>query len=304
MNLSRRSFFALGVALSWGLLFPGQAYAHERSDHNKELERVLFGTDNYKSIHRNDIPGKAIRALESAVYLCIDQFGGNGADDLETLRSYGVAGLPKSVDELEPQGHLSARTHRSFSHRGWDYKYKIDKANWEVRKSILINTVESIFDFKALPTWLVGVDDRCNSFAAFVYYVHVLGDYLEDDTYSKFNGSGNGLKIAFARNHPNDDNPDIFWELEKHLEVVLESQLHSRLFGQLKMDLRGIASRSRKIVAQSGGINNDEKFKEIHPLVEELMALLAGGSAPGLYNYANRIHRLLSKEDYFAKVFY
>jgi len=305
VNLSRRSFFALGIALPWVLLTPRQAFAHEKQDHNKELERVLFGTDNYKRTHRNDDPGKAIRALESAIYLCIDQFGGNGTDDLEILRAYGVDGLPKSVEDLEPEGHLSPSLHRSFTHRGWDYNYTIDKANWKLRKTILINTVEAIFNFKSLPTWMVGDDEKCTSFAAFAYYVHVLGDYIEDDSLSKFRGSGSGFKISFAQAHPSDDNPDIFWEIEKHLKVVFKDQINSGLYRQLRRDLRDIARRSRDIVKQPGEINSDERFEEIKLLVSELMALLAGGSSVGSpsYSYANRIKRLLNKEDFFKKVF-
>ena len=126
----------------------------------------------------------------------------------------------------------------------------------------------------------------------------MLGDYLEDDNYSKFNGASNGEKIAFARPHPSDENTDIFFELKKHLEVLFHDQTNTILFKQLITDLDALAGKARNLAGTSGGINSDEKFDEAKTYVEELMALLSG-SGP----HANRLHQLLADEEFFRKAF-
>lgn len=288
---------------------PRVALAHpERTQHNNELEQVLFDDSTFSKTHKNDGEGKAIIALETAAYLCIDQYGKSGSKDLTNLDKYGVVGLPGDVSELNPTTYnLSPRTHRSYSHRGWEVEYYQTRENrqrFETRKSILLNTANVALDYGFWHKWTQTYTKQCDSFCALVYYIHVLGDYLEDiesDDYKKFNGQGNGIKMAFARANADDNNPDLFWEIQRYLEVLFEDQESSLTYKQLMLDLDNLASRSRGIVGTKNGVDNLEDYKSISECVEELMAILGGGYES--YQYANRIHMLLKNEEFFVQAF-
>lgn len=273
------------------------ALAHKRTIHDRELEKVLFDRENPFLENEQDPRYRALHALENAVSLCLDQFGmKDGQATLEELRFYGIPKLPKRVEELNPpvgQTQLSASNHRAYTHRGWDYYYQIDLANWPKRKSILTLTAQKVFSFKD--------EKQCDSFSALLYYIHILGDYLEDSDYKKFNGASNGQKIPFASANYTST-PDIFSELEKHLSIVFHNQLDTNTYLSLKSKLTKTAKKARKITGSSGGVNNQQKYEEIHQCAEELMAVLCGNEY-GEQRYDNRFHKLLANEDFFRKVF-
>ena len=61
------------------------SFAHpQASDHNKELEAVLF-EDGYSKYQSDEIK-QYIQDMEYASYLTIDQFGGNGENQYNTLK--------------------------------------------------------------------------------------------------------------------------------------------------------------------------------------------------------------------------
>lgn len=284
------------LVISVTLVVP-TAFAHERGEHDHELEMTLFDTQKSPfSKNQQDSRYTALNALENAVYLSIDQFGNSGVTSLGELAAYGVKGLPATVAELNPppeETQLSARNHRMYTHRGWDFVYPIDKANWNKRRSILTGTVQKVFGFKD--------SKQGESFAAVLYYVHVLGDYLEDSDFKQFNGTSNGLKIPFAS--PNyTSTADIFSELEHHLGIVFRDQHDKRTYSSLMSELSGIAERARGIAGSWGGINNEDSYNDIHECAKMLMALLCGEC--GEYRYFNRIHTLLMNETFFTSVFY
>ena len=91
--------------------------------------------------------------------------------------------------------------HERDTHMGWDYKsYNSDvNQSWVKRKKILVNTVNCIFDFSYLdiqftnicsnieintnPSQFTGIQkkvlatsSKARSFAAIIYYTHILGD--------------------------------------------------------------------------------------------------------------------------------
>lgn len=300
---------AFCLTLLLALMTPRQAIAHTGDEHNEELEKILFDMDDFSKKHKSNNEGKSVEALEAAAYLCIDQFGNQGMNKVNVLIAYGVPGARgiKLADLNPTDRNLSARTHRAYTHRGWEissYPNKENQERFQTRKNILLGTTEKVFDFTLMPAWMVGYDKKCDSFCAVVYYAHVLGDYLEDGNYQQFNGSGNGLKISFATPNAGDSNPDIFSELKKHLAILFADQTNSRTYKQLIVDLDTLAGKARTLAGQTGGINSDERYQEAHAYAEELMAILTGdnkGSAS--YDYANRIHQLLMNEEFFTKAF-
>ena len=306
---------AAGILLAFCLMLffvlaaPRQVFGHPGEEHNEELEKVLFDRGDFAKGHKNDDEGKSVAALEAAAYLCIDQFNNQGQDKINILIGYGVPGARRiKLSDLNPTKYnLSAKTHRGYTHRGWEttsYPTKENQERFQTRKNILLGTTEKIFDFSPMPAWMVGYDKKCNSLCALVYYVHVLGDYIEDKDFQQFNGSGNGLKIAFATPNPSDSNPDIFWELKKHLAILFADQTNSWTYRQLIVDLDTLAGAARSLSGQTGGINSEERYREAHSYAVELMALLTGdNNGNATYNYANRIHQLLMNEEFFTKAF-
>ena len=112
----------IAISLALALLLP--ALAFERKDHDKYLEKVLFMPGEYPSAAQNQVD-----MLESASYLAIDQYNGKGVSDLDFLKSCGVSGLPKSIDDID---FSASSYHRRYTHQGWDYSYtgEKDKAHW------------------------------------------------------------------------------------------------------------------------------------------------------------------------------
>lgn len=103
------------------------AFAHDKDEHYEELEYVLFGNRHYKDTH--PVHAKIIQAIEDATYLAIDQFNGQGTQELDRLRNEGIPGLPSSIAEINFSANYS---HRFFTHRGWNVNYDV-KSHSQVR---------------------------------------------------------------------------------------------------------------------------------------------------------------------------
>lgn len=288
--------------------------AHQNAaEHYEELEAMLFNSRNFHESVEGDVR-KAVRILEYASTLCIDQFGGSNRILLDGLKKWGVKGIISNISEINPDESapikLSARNHRAYTHQGWDYNYIGEKygdlANWPERKNILLASAERVFDFSALSgKWLFldfGYSDKCDSFCALIYYNHLLGDYLEDinsddgRNIDRFNGTSNGDKIPFASDSliPTD----IFSELEKHIAILFGDQADSRVYDSLMSDLETLAGKARRIIGNGEGTVTEENYEDIRACVRELMDILTGED-----NHYNAIHELLGKEKFFKDVF-
>ena len=108
------------------------------------MSEVLF--KNFKVVDNDAKVQDEIAALESACYLTIDQFNSNGQKDLDVLIKYGVKNIPKNINQIS--FNASGTTHRTHTHRGWDYQYSGEmKELWPTRQAIMRNTVDEVFDF-------------------------------------------------------------------------------------------------------------------------------------------------------------
>ena len=154
-------------------------YAHpEAREHDAELEKVLF-EDGYSKYQSDKIKNN-IKALEYASYLAIDQFGGNGVNQYNTLKELKMGGVPRKFSTIDYRyvpgttKLINANTHRAYTHQGWDRNYsskgKDIQKFWTARREVLLGTVNSIFDFDSVTIW--GYSDKCNSMAGIIYYVH------------------------------------------------------------------------------------------------------------------------------------
>ena len=291
-------------------------YPQDEFSHDEFLGRVLLG-EKYDA--KKDDPN--LFMLQLASYLAIDQFNNNNnskkagdQEKLEKLRiQFGVPGLPASIDEINPtaeQTQLSGKNHRTYTHRGWLFPYKNhfrgDLARSETRSRILRNTVIKIFDFKLKPslepiTWIGSLfhvsydDERCEGVCKLIYYVHVLGDCYEDDTYKKANGSSNGFKIPLGRAHPGNtiEESDLIGELIQVMPVVFPKQQSTWRYMSFMRELGIRAQEIRALYRKTGEINSQERYEEYHKQVKKLMDVLE-----------TYLPKLLKNEPFFTKVFY
>ena len=278
------------------LLFPCHGgMAHTRVIHDRELEHTLFGFENYKDSQESK-ERAAILALESAVYLCLDQYNGNGAQDFQRLIDYKVSGMPSGLEAID---FLDSSAHRRATHRGWNpiNVIKITEKNWEARKNILLGTVNKIFDFGiGTDISLFGLklpyDEQCEGFAALCYYVHVLGDIEDLDDFAKYRKEGS-YTIPLARHAVGESNPDIIWELtEVFLPSLFASQVESSEYQLLIHRLDQVAIDARNLAGSIGGINDEEKFEQYKQYTMDVQDILYDGIPP-----------LLKKEKFFSEVF-
>lgn len=258
------------------LIIPSKAFNAE--EHDRKMEDVLF--KNFKNQENDFSIQDELKAIEYASYLAIDQFNNNGQDKLDYLNQFGVRDIPKNVGDISY--NASGKTHRNYTHRGWNYDYRFMKQEmgkkWPIRQAILQNTVTAIFDFN-------GDERQKESFCKLIYYIHVIGDHLANKTWKN-----NGLMIEMGGRA---DQNDVIHELVDCFKTLFPDQLHTHKYISLTTNLQKYNSKFAKIVRSTGGINTDEEFEEYHQLTEGLMNLLT------MY-----IPEMLKEEMFFSEVFY
>lgn len=286
------------------------AYAHEREEHDGDIEYVLFGDRDYKKTHPAD--SKRIQAIEDAVFLCVDQYNGNGEKELNNLlNNEKIPGIIHSIDEIN---YTSNYSHRSLTHRGWNYTYE-EKAHWPLRQKILRNTVRKEL-FSSLDTPLSRVpllseivygknnyDKQRESFCILLYCVHVLGDHIEAGEKKNLGQNKSrtktlsekttGLAYILPLAHTEDrDNPGLIPELIKNCEILFESQSETYNYKSFIQELEELRDKSEGIYESKGGVNTDEKFEEYNTCAKDLLKLL-GENVPDM----------LRKEEFFSSTF-
>ncbi len=256
--------------------FSVPAMAFERKDHDKYMEQVMF--KSFKEIDNDPTIQDTIDVLECAAYLNVDQFNSYGQGDLDTLIQYGVKDIPHSVSEISFDA--SGKTHRSYSHRGWDYSYGGTMAEiWPIRQAVLRNTVTTVFDFQ-------GNNAKAEAFCELIYYIHILGDHMDDTSWK----IQNGLKMEVGGRA---DKYDVIHELLECFEVLFDDQTHTHKYSTLTSTLERYNSKFTKIVRSEGGINTDEKFELHQEYVQNLMDVLT-----------YYLPEMLKEENFFSEVFY
>ena len=315
--------------------FINQRFSQQRFDHDYFLEYVLFGR---KLMHKEDatyfdesIMLSNLTMIEFASTLCIDQFNNNQEEThskhqsmLNRLRKQ-VRGLPKSIDEINPDKNslkqLSAKNHRTYTHQGWRFIYEGpgkpgDLAHSEKREAILRKTVSTVFGFKlkedslVAPLWYsitrAHTDEaRCEAYCRLFYYIHLLGDCFEDETYQQANGNNNGQKIPLGRPNPSKksvediENSDIITEIIWVCDELFSSSItNTETYPQLKKELKRVENDIRALYRSTGGLNSPERYSEYHKCVCELMQVLIVNVPNLLKNEAdfkNAFHTVLDR---------
>ena len=270
------------------------SYAYPKAEqHDKKLIEVLF-EPGYSIYQSNSIKNN-VKAIKYASYLTIDQFGEDGEQKFNELKDLKIKGLPFRFNDikydvaiLDETKKISASNHRLYTHQGWDriYENKQIKKFWNTRRSVLLATVNTILDFNAFSS-VTGYNDQCNSLCGIIYYVHILGDYDEADSYKKIS------LLPDLAGHSGTDKNDIITQLKGYISILFKNQEKSDHYVNLMKDLDKIEKDASKLVRSTGGVNTDEEFREYHQYAVDLLNLLI-----------KHIPHLLKNEDFFAKVFY
>ena len=272
------------------LYAPINAFGFDEGEHNEYMERVLFGKTAYKQVNKEELKN-VVQSLEYASYLCVDQYSAhlhpNDSKKIEYLKNRKIDDVP----ELSEIDFIGNQYHRRYTHKGWNYNYENDdKANWQKRKTLLLNTVnkELRFGYFSKKLWF-GYDPKCEHFAALLYYVHVLGDYIAAEWKTKETTYN---MIHLADQH--DKSNSLIIELQQHLSALFKDQKkESYDYKGLMKAIDEINSKASAIQHSEGGINTEEEFNIYHQCALDLMDVLI-----------ERVPKLLKNEEFFAKVFY
>ena len=165
----RLSVFIMTIVLL--ISFCSTAFACDESQTNTYVTQILFGDSALsKSSDGN------VKMLMDALYLCSEQSDNLGQDKLDYLKTKKVSGVP-SLSSINIKNDLLLEC----SHNSWEYECAASKKSQANRKKLLQNTVNKIFDFGLINNWFGSSKGKCNSFAALLYYSHILADYIADD---------------------------------------------------------------------------------------------------------------------------
>ncbi len=148
---------------------PCRVFACDKDQTETYVTQILFG-DN-ASLHASD---PETEMLLDALYICSEQSDNQGQEELDSL-SGKVNSVPLLKDINLKQSNLT-----ECSHKSWEYEYSAHKSAQIDRKKLLKNTVNKVFRFGILDN-LFSDKSKSNSFAALLYYFHILADYLGDD---------------------------------------------------------------------------------------------------------------------------
>lgn len=274
----------LAICVLCSLIPP--AYGHGAEEHNRELRWVLFGSPSKNPPNNTEKANTALDRLYNAMYLSIDQFSTGddittGITNLAYLKGQKIKWLPRSIKDINYKA--SPNTHRSFTHMGWNWEYDkpFTAANWPARKMILLSTVNDTFKFKITGNDPDNYKGKCDSFAALIYYVHLIGDHIEN---KKIKAEGYEMNLGGTR-----DGINIIIELKHHLEILFADQKSKGTYSSLMNSLDDLNDRMLSLNSQTGGI----QYQDYHKCAEDLLKILK-----------SHVWYLLKNEEFFKKVFY
>ena len=212
--------------------------------------------------------------------LTIDQFNEDGQKEIDALKKFGVKNLPK-LNDIDYSA--SSRTHRRQTHRGWTAEEGLYEGDvlerWKIRKDILINTVEKIFDFN-------GNEAKKDSFCALIYYIHILEDRSAGETYY--------TNAEIMELGGRTDEQDIACELLKYIEILFEDQKHTHKYQHVVSKLEILDSGIKELLkSQPAGLMSSETFAKYQEYAEDMKEVLTCN-----------LPEMLKDEDFFSEVFY
>ena len=167
----RKRFVALILSFIIAISSANPVLACDESQNDTYVTQILFGNDAL--VKKDD---EKTKMLLDALYLCSEQSDNLGQEKLDYLKQKKVRNIPK-LKKL----NIKKSALQKCSHNYWEYKYSADIEAQNNRKKVLRNTVNKVFDFGVINNLFGSKKGKCNSFAALLYYFHILCDYLADN---------------------------------------------------------------------------------------------------------------------------
>ena len=227
-----------GHADDISLLLTGRQYYSNSGNHRlfpilTGLAHIMYLTVD--STHRANDPSQGANNVNQAIrYLN------------ENKTSLKIERIPNLNEFLTPGGSY----HGEYTHLGWSHKYSDEtQRKFNVRKEILRDALEKQFNFFPL----IGQNrQKLDSFAALLYYVHILGDH-EDNTLTTARTrlpirslneqdliiNDRNIPIRWERNESGIPNTTIIAELNSHLRILFRDQLNTIYFNNLINGING-----------------------------------------------------------------
>lgn len=159
------------ITIALVLLISSSAFACDEKQTDTYVTQILFG-DNAQSKASDD----NVKKLQAALYLCSEQYGKNGQEKIDYLKEQKVTGVP-DLETIAIEHDYLMRC----SHSTWESELPEVEKEQVKRRKVLQNTVNDALDFGFFKSVFGRGGNKCESFAALLYYSHILADYLADD---------------------------------------------------------------------------------------------------------------------------
>ncbi len=265
--------------------FGSNALACNEDQTNSYVSQILFGDRAYsKSLNENT------KMLTAALFLCSEQADNQGQNKIDFLKSKKVSGVPALSDiNIKKDALLEC------SHNCWNYEYPASKKIRENRKKVLRNTVNKVFDFGFINNIFGSNKGKCDSFAAMLYYSHILADYLADDpTDSEVVVDGKQIPAFSGESYViiNGDSPK-FSSVD-----ISRAELNTYLYSDL--DSNG---RAGTVLAVVGPMTledaSDDSIRSIKPAgwKQNSYERISGSQSADLYNRSHLLARAMGGEN-------
>ena len=147
---------------------------------NKELSSSILSQFLFGELDQSRTKTADYQYLTSALYLCSEQCDGSGAEELKVVNRKPFSDI--SMEEI----NVSSEQLFETSHTLWTYESQQTAEAQKNRKDLLRDAVNRTFDFGFFNRLFHKTTAKSDSFAAILYYAHILCDYLQYDPSESF----------------------------------------------------------------------------------------------------------------------
>lgn len=166
-----KRIIAILLVVSLLSCFPLTALACDEEQSNIYVMQILFGDG--ASFYENDAD---VQKLLDALYICSEQSDKDGQEKLNSLKKAKVGGVP-TLAKIKVNGEDLFEC----SHNGWEKMSAKNSTAQKARKDFLRKVIVKVFNFGWFNELFRKESGQIDSFAALLYYSHILADYLADD---------------------------------------------------------------------------------------------------------------------------
>ncbi len=269
------------------ILSTNSAFAGKGKEHETDLEKILLGRTLTKESkdpkNYGNTPAVLFGYLEDAIYLCIDQMGGEGDEWLKELTNdFQVEGLPKSISEFS----VPEYQHERYTHLGWDYKDYPKQEAWEIRQNILLATVSKVFGFPTNEDKVGNerYDQKCIQMSKLIYYIHILGDHAKNSLAT----TTERIQLRNSSKTRGEIEKGLINELRDVISELLWNQRTSMKYNRLRVKLN--------LARFQSWANGEEDSKVKHERVQDIAKRTIEYLQP-------QLREMLLEMDFYKRVF-